>query len=189
MAENFPFAKEVEKLLADAGQALTLEVRLEGENEPVRRRHGPGLRFSEERTDTFLELQTVRIPAVDGDKDAAIGWIAHTSYLGAIPKDLGVRGLRIREGNIQIGGHDVLDPLFREERFNRWCVGEFHILDERLLPNGRRDYFEPGPHMRQIENRLESVIQGVVSRCRGSLDSPQPHSQGANDAGTYRKRL
>ena len=107
-------------------------------------------------------------PAVDGDKDAAIGWIAHSSYLGAIPKELGVRGLRLREGNIQIGGDDVLDPLFREERFNRWCVGELHILDERLLPNGRRDYFEPSPHMRQIENHLESIIQGIVSRCRGA---------------------
>lgn len=168
MVEHFPFTKEVEKLLADAGQPLTLEVRLEGENEPVRRRHGPGLRFSEERADTFVELQTVRIPAVDGDKHAAIGWIAHSSYLGAIPKELGVRGFRLREGNIQIGGDDVLDPLFREERFNRWCVGELHILDARILPNGRRDYFEPGPHMRQIENHLDSIIQGIVSRCRGA---------------------
>ena len=168
MSENFPFAKDVAKLFAGEGEPLTLEVRLEGENEPIRRRHGPGLKFSEERTDTFVELQPVRIPAVDGDRDAAIGWIAHSSYLGAIPKEMGVRGLRLREGNIQVGGDDVLDPLFREERFNRWCVGELHVLDERLLPNGRRDYFEPSPHMRQIENHLESIIQGIVSRCRGA---------------------
>ena len=77
-----------------------------------------------------------------------------------------MRGLRLREGNIQIGGEKVLDPLFREERFNRWCVGEVHIVDKRLLPNGRRDYFEPSPHMRQVENQLESIIQKVVSRCR-----------------------
>lgn len=171
MSENFPFAQDVQKLFAGAGQPLTLEVRLEGESEHIRRPHGPRLNFSEGRTDTFVELQPVQVPAVDGDKNAAIGWVAHSSYLGAIPKELGVRGLRLREGNIQVGGDDVLDPLFREERFNRWCVGELHILDERLLPNGRRDYFEPSPHVRQIENHLESIIQGVVSRCRGASTS------------------
>ena len=145
MSENFPFARDVQELLAGAREPLTLEVKLDGESEPIRRRHGAGLRFTEERADQFVELEPLRVPAVDRDQDAAIGWIAHTTYLGAIPKDQGVRGLRLREGNIQIGGDDVLDPLFREERFNRWCVGELHILDERLLPNGRRDYFEPRP--------------------------------------------
>ena len=166
MSDDFPFTKEVEELFAGGRQPLTLEVMLKGESEPIRRRHGAGLKFSDDRTDTFVELQPLRVPAADNDKDVAIGWVAHSSYLGAIPKELGVRGLRLREGNIQIGGEDVFDPLFREERFNRWCVGELHVVDERLLPNGRRDYFEPSPHMRQIENHLESAIQGIVSRCR-----------------------
>ena len=166
MSQDFPFTKEIEGLFAGERQPLTLEMTLDGEEEPIRRTHGAGLKFSDDRTDAFAELQPLRVPAADGDKDAAIGWIAHSSYLGAIPKDLGVRGLRMREGNIQIGGEDALDPLFREERFNRWCVGELHVIDERLLPNGRRDYFEPSPHMRQIENHLESIIQGIVIRCR-----------------------
>ena len=166
MSEDFPFAREVEKLFVGTCQPLTVEVALDGESEPIRRRLRGGLKFSDDRTDSFIELQPLRIPATDNDTDAAVGWIAHSSYLGAIPKELGVRGLRLREGNIQIGGDDVFDPLFREERFNRWCVGELHIVDERLLPNGRRDYFEPGPHMRQIENHFETVIRGIVSRCR-----------------------
>ena len=166
MAEEFPFKADVETLFENGRQPLTLHVTMNDEEEPIRRRHGPGLKFSENRTGVFVELQPVRIPAADSDKDAAIGWIAHSSYIGAIPKELGVRGLRLREGNIQIGNEEVLSPLFREERFNRWCVGEFHILDERLLPNGRRDYFEPSPHMRQVENQLEAIIQGIVSRCR-----------------------
>ena len=166
MSEDFPFAQEVENLFVDGCQPLTLEVMLEGESEPIRRRHGAGLKFSDDRTDRFVEIQPLRIPAADNDSNAAIGWVAHSSYLGAIPKALGVRGIRLREGNIQIGGDDVFDPLFPEERFNRWCVGELHVLDQRLLPNGRRDYFEPSPHMRQIENHLESIIQRIVTRCR-----------------------
>ena len=165
MSDEFPFKAGVEALFANGRQPLTLDVTMDGEEEPIRRRHGPGLKFSEDRTGVFVELQPIRVPAADSNKDAAIGWIAHSSYIGAIPKELGVRGLRLREGNIQIGGEKVLDPLFREERFNRWCVGEFHIV-ERLLPNGRRDYFEPSPHMRQVENQIESIIQEIVSRCR-----------------------
>ena len=168
MCEEFPFKEEIEALFEDRNQPLTLEVTINAEEEPVRRRHGTDLKFSEERTGAFVELEPVRVPAADTDKTAAIGWIAHSSYLGAIPKDLGVRGIRLREGNIQIGDENALDTLFREERFNRWCVGEIHIVDARLLPNGRRDYFEPGPHMRQIENHLESTIQSAVHRCRNA---------------------
>lgn len=166
MSEGFPFKADVETLFENGRRPLTLNVTMNGELEPIRRGHGAGLKFSENRTGVFVELQPVRIPAADSDEDAAIGWVAHSSYIGAIPKELGVRGLRLREGNIQIGGEEVLAPLFREERFNRWCVGEVHILDERLLPNGRRDYFEPSPHMRHVENQLESIIQEIVSRCR-----------------------
>ena len=168
MSDEFPFTKQLNGLFARVQQPMTLEVTLNGEKTPVRRTYGAGLVFSKDRSDVFTELQPVRIPMVDSDEDAAVGWIAHSSYLGAIPKDLGVRGLRLREGNIQIGGEDVLDPLFREERFNRWCVGELHIVDERLLPNGRRDYFEPGPNMRHMENHLESIVRGIVSRCRNA---------------------
>ena len=168
MSEEFPFKRDVDRLFEGVRKPLTLEVTMEGEEEPIRRMHGAGMKFSEDRTGMFVELQPLRVPAVDSGNDAAIGWIAHSSYLGAIPKELGVRGIRLREGNIQIGGEDVFDSLFREERFNRWCVGEVHVVDERLLPNGRRDYFEPSPHMRQIENHLESIIQRVVSRCRNA---------------------
>ena len=166
MSEEFPFKTEIEELFAGRRLPLALEVVLDGDPNPICRKHGIGLKFSDNREDMFVELQSVRIPAADNNSDAAIGWIAHSSYLGAIPKELGVRGLRLREGNIQIGDEHALDQLFREERFNRWCVGELHIVDERLIPNGRRDYFEPSPHIRQVENHLESIIRGIVSRCR-----------------------
>ena len=166
MSEDFPFKRQIEELFTGRCLPLTLEVVLDEDRNPIRRKHGVGLKFSDNRKDVFVELQPIRIRAPDNNKDAAIGWIAHSTYLGAIPKELGVRGLRLREGNIQIGDEHALDSLFREERFNRWCVGEVHIVDERLIPNGRRDYFEPSPHMRQVENHLESIIRGIVSRCR-----------------------
>ena len=69
-------------------------------------------------------------------------------------------------GNIQIGGEAVFDHLFAEERFNRWCVGELHILDPRIVPNARRDYFQPGPPLRDLENHISPILRGISTRCR-----------------------
>ena len=77
-----------------------------------------------------------------------------------------MRGVRARVGNIQIGGEGVFDDLFTEQRFNRWCVGEVHIMDSRITPNARRDYFEPSPHLRNLENRLIPVLRDIGTRCR-----------------------
>ena len=81
-------------------------------------------------------------------------------------KRLGIRGIRARAGNIQIGDENVFEHLFPEERFNRWCVGEIHIMDSRIVPNGRRDYFEPGPHTRNLENQMAAVARRISARCR-----------------------
>ena len=118
-----------------------MEVVLEGDPDPVERPYGESIRLSANKEAEFTEFHVVRIPSVDRNGEAAVGWIAHSPYLGAIPKEQRIRGIRVRVGNIQIGGESVFDDLFAEERFNRWCVGELHILDSRIVPNARRDYF------------------------------------------------
>ena len=166
MSTEFPFVERV-KGLFDGDQApLTLEVLLEGDPAPVVRPYGESVRISTIKEAEFTEFEVVRIQSVDGNGDAALGWIAHSSYLGAIPKAQRIRGIRARVGNIQIGDEGVFDDLFTEERFNRWCVGELHILDSRIIPNARRDYFEPGPHVRNLENQLRPVLRDISARCR-----------------------
>ena len=166
MSSDFPFADRVKGLFKGAETPLTLEVLLEGDSDPIKRPFGASIRLSANREAEFTEFQDVRIPGVDGNGEAVLGWIAHSSYLGTIPKEQRVRGIRARVGNIQIGGEAVFDDLFTEERFNRWCVGELHILDSRIVPNARRDYFQPGPHLRNLENQLTSVMRGISTRCR-----------------------
>ena len=163
---NFPFASEIETLLGANGSPLALKVILDGELIPVARRFSETIRFSEDREDRFTEFEEIQIPSADKNAIAAIGWVAHLSYLGAIPKEVGFRGIRARVGNIQVGNEAVFDHLFPEERFNRWCVGEIHIMDPHIVPNGRRDYFEPGPHIRNLENQLSAILRGIVARCR-----------------------
>ena len=166
MSAEFPFAERVEELFDGTEVPLTLDVIQEGDPAPVERPYGETVRLSSSKEVDFTEFQVVRIPSLDDNGEVAVGWIAHTSYLGAIPKERRVRGIRARVGNIQIGDETVFDDLFTEERFNRWCVGEIHILDSRIVPNARRDYFQPGPHLRNLENQLTPVLRDISTRCR-----------------------
>ena len=174
-ASTFPFASKIEKLLDKGRRPLVLNVILDGEVSPVTRRFADLIRFAEDRMDSFTELEEVEVPSLDRRGSAAVGWIAHSSYLGAIPKGYGIRGLRGRIGNIQIGDETIFDTLFPEERFNRWCVGEIHILDPRIVPNGRRDFFEPGPHVRNLENHVRTIAHRISARCRTA--SSQRHKE------------
>ena len=171
MSDQFRFAKKVKNLF-DCYEPLTSQVvTVNGDTEPVRRQHRESIRFNDSRTDCFTEFQPFRIPRLEGTGDAAVAWVAHSSYTGAIPKAAAVRGIRARLGNIQIGDESVFDHLFHEDRFNRWCVGEVHILDPHIIPNGRRDYFEPGPHLRNLENHLGPFFRTLSNRCRNSSAS------------------
>src|SRR6202166_1565115 len=89
----------------------------------------------------FQELTTIYTPGRDGDVAAAT-WILHPDYRGALSANSLVEGWRLRRGASQGGDNQLLQTLFSESRFNAWCVAEAHVLDPRILPNGRRDHFE-----------------------------------------------
>ena len=166
MRTEFPFTDRLEGLFDRGETPITLEVTLEGDSVPIERPYRESIRLSPTKEASFNEFQVVRIPSIDDKCTAALGWVAHSSYLGAIPREHRVRGIRARVGNIQIGDEAVFDDLFVEQRFNRWCVGELHILDSRIIPNTGRDYFQPGPHLRNLENQLKPVLRGISTRCR-----------------------
>lgn len=114
--------------------------------------------------DTFQELQRIRIPGSDGGT-AAIGWILHHGYKGAVP-NASLKGLRLRSGNIQVGDGAILEHLFAETRFNSWCVGEVHVIDPRIVPNGRRDHYEQNVHYTNLINQLSPIAREISTRCR-----------------------
>jgi hypothetical protein len=117
--------------------------------------------------DEFTDLQVHHLPGLDGDV-AAICWILHHGYTGAIPQSSLVKGLRLRVGNIQVGDHALLDELFTETRFNAWTVGEIHVLDKRIVPNGRRDHFEQNAHYNNLLTQLVPIARDISKRCRTS---------------------
>jgi molecular chaperone HtpG len=115
----------------------------------------------------FQELTTIYTPGRDGDVAAAT-WILHHDYRGALPSNSLVEGWRFRCGDIQVGDNTLLQTLFPESRFNGWCVAETHVLDPRILPNGRRDHFEQNTYYFDLINHLAPHARDIAQRCRTS---------------------
>src|SRR5262245_25216734 len=113
------------------------------------------------------EVEFVEFADVDGGV-GAVGWIGHHDYVRSLPAALGVRGLRARYGDIQVGESNLFEDTFKEVRFNGWTVGELHILDRRIVPNARRDNFEVNHHYYNLLVQLGPLAAQITQRCRSS---------------------
>lgn len=85
-------------------------------------------------------------------------WFCVSKFEGVLPKSCWQRCIRLRKSNIQIGEADCLSnhpkrgqALWKEDRGNNYFMGEIHALDERLIPNSRRDYFNQDEACREFE--------------------------------------
>jgi Histidine kinase-, DNA gyrase B-, and HSP90-like ATPase len=164
-APKFSFSREISALLEGHLALSNITLKLAGISDPVFRPHRDSFQTAG-GPDTFHELQPIKIPAYDGGT-AAVGWILHHGYKGAVPNS-DLKGLRLRSGNLQVGGNSLLEDLFTETRFNSWCVGEIHIVDSRIIPNGRRDHYEQNVHYTNLINQLSPIAREISTRCRQS---------------------
>jgi histidine kinase/DNA gyrase B/HSP90-like ATPase len=166
-APEFQYGAEIVAALKAQVDLGNIEIYVNGAQNPIYRPHRNTLKIGPERIELYTEIEFVQIPAVDGEI-AAIGWILHHGYAGALPANTHVKGLRLRSGNIQIGGDNLLEDIFPESRFNSWAVGELHMLDQRLVQNGRRDHFEQNVHLFNLLNHMSPIAGEISRRCRAS---------------------
>lgn len=165
-SSEFSFGAEISVLLAPHGRAgRTYNIHINGADTPVQRPHRDVVCHSDTKRAALRNLRTFQIEGIDGEV-AAVGWLAHHEYQGAIPVSQGVRGLRARVGNIQIGHDRLFAEIFPEDRFCSWSIGEVHVLDGRVVPNGRRDEFESNAHLDNIVTHLRPVGAEVAKECR-----------------------
>jgi Histidine kinase-, DNA gyrase B-, and HSP90-like ATPase len=164
---SFRFAKQIGEILGDGVSMGNIHVFLNDEDQPIFRPHRETFEARKGVTDCFVDIRSFEIKGNDGDL-AAKGWVLDHGYFGAIDSSASIKGLRLRSGNMQVGESDVLDELFTEVRFNSWVVGEFHVLDDRILPNGRRDHFEQNTHFNNLLGQLRPIAQDLSRRCRQS---------------------
>lgn len=162
---EFQHGPAITEALRAAGPLGELVLTING-GEPVTRPHRDAIPLGASETEIH-ELTLMELPGMDGGL-AAVGWFAHHDYKGAIPAAALVKGVRARVGNIQVGDQTILEQIFPESRFNSWTVGEVHVLDRRIVPNGRRDEFEANAHYANLVNQLSPVGRDVARRCRTS---------------------
>lgn len=167
-APEFSFGEEIAELLAPHGRAGKFyNVHINGSETPIYRPYRNEVTYSDAKKGALRRLKTFEVESIDGEA-AAVGWLVHHDYQGAIPVGQGVRGLRARVGNIQVGHDRLLLEVFPEERFCSWSIGEVHVLDSRVVPNGRRDEFESNAHLDNIITHLRPIGAEIARECRVS---------------------
>jgi len=168
-SDHFPFGNQILEHLGKHVRTGDLEICVGDDPSPVQRPHAEGLDLGEGKFDPFTEVELFQAESIDGGQ-GCLGWVLHHGYIGALPASSRIRGVRIRSGNIQVGNERLFEDLFPEPRFNSWCVGEIHVIDPRIVPNGRRDHFEQSVHFDNLITHLGPVARDIARRCRtGSI--------------------
>jgi molecular chaperone HtpG len=163
---EFSFGEEITSFLAEAGVALNpLSINVEGEG-LIFRPHRDVI-SSGGKLVRMHKLETLKSLDRDGNVSAA-SWILHHDYVGSLSKATLINGWRFRSGNIQVGDNALLEEVFPETRFNGWTIAETHVLDRKIVPNGRRDNYEHSAHFSDLQTRLTPFAREIAHRCRTS---------------------
>lgn len=163
---EFSFGSQIEKRLSEQATKHPLELTIAGEQ--IYRPHRDETVFAATGHRLRIEaIEFVQFPNVDGEVGAA-GWLAHHEYVRSILPTLGVRGLRARVGDLQVGDANLFDEIYKEPRFNGWTIGEIHVHDPRIVPNARRDNFEVNHHHYNLLVQLGPIAAKISQRCRSS---------------------
>ena len=91
-------------------------------------------------------------------------WIGVSHFKAVISKECKMRGLRLRKENIQIGGDDALQKLFKEDRGHHYFIGEVFAVSKDLIPNSQRDYFNENTIRIKFEQELRRYFNDELCR-------------------------
>jgi hypothetical protein len=159
----FTYGTQIEEFLSQHSVGNSYSIAVNGV--PVNRPFQNEYQAKPKVSGKFESLEFFEISGLSSTIDA-VGWILHSDYLGAIPERFGIHGLRVRAGNIQIGDARILDEIFPQPRFNAWVVGECHVISSKLVPNARRDNFEPNTHYTNLLTNLTPKAKALLKICR-----------------------
>ena len=165
--DRLPEAQQINDHLSKHIQLGRIQISIAGSESPVLRPYSSEFVLSKDKTDLVTDVELIEIRNAEG-RVRAVGWILHHGYRGAIHGAPEVRGLRARIGDLQVGSGEVFASIFSEPRFNSWVIGELHILDRQLVPNGRRDDFEQNGSLFSFLSQLAPLGKQLARRCRQS---------------------
>jgi hypothetical protein len=162
---SFTHAEVIRSHLARAGMPAPVQIRLDGDDDLIYHRARDGFPLSDAANDSIQRVELLDFRDSDGLL-VATGWIGHHSYVGAVPRKLGLGGVRLRSGDIQVGDENILASLYPEPRFASWSIGDIHVLSTKIVPNGRRDEFEPGIHYSNLQSELAIIAKAISALIR-----------------------
>ena len=126
---------------------------------PYRMRLYEGASEKPKQYDEIYDVKFEKFLASDGTPVAWL-WYGVAKYEKYIPVINDMRCIRLRKENIQIGDENTLGypRYFKESRGNGYFIGELFVLDNRLIPNARRDYFNPTPALKEFEDVVHNFF-------------------------------
>lgn len=126
---------------------------------PYRMRLYEGTSEKPKQYDEIYDVKFEKFLASDGTPVAWL-WYGVAKYEKYIPVINDMRCIRLRKENIQIGNENTLGypKYFKESRGNGYFIGELFVLDNRLIPNARRDYFNPTPALKEFEDIVHNFF-------------------------------
>lgn len=158
---EFSLGEKIAAHLRERGVREPIEVRLDGDLEPIYHRARDHIEFGEKHKDIVQSVEFLEFLGRDGDVEA-FGWVLDHAYLGAVPRRLGLGGIRLRTGNIQVGDENILGHLYPEPRFASWAIGDIHIESRSVLPNARRDEFEASVAYAYLQDEFTIFLKRIA---------------------------
>lgn len=106
----------------------------------------------------YDEISDVKFKIFKNNNGNPIAWMWYgiAKFEKQIPVVNEMRCIRLRKENIQIGDESTIGypKFYKETRGNGYFIGEIFAVDNDLIPNARRDYFNPNPTAKQFETVL-----------------------------------
>ncbi len=113
---------------------------------------------------TNIKMHIIRNDLKD-NKLVALVWYGENNLFGTIIEEK-IKGFRIRKSGLLIGDRFSANSIFKEERFNGWIIGEIIILDQKIIPNARRDDFEKNDDYLFLYKKLNRIGENISDEIR-----------------------
>jgi molecular chaperone HtpG len=162
--DNFTYAQKIEEYFSNVPGFRNYRLTVNGKN--VTRPYVDQIQISTNSDDRIRDAEPFELPGTEGP--LARGWYAVMDYRGALPQAVAMRGIRVRQGNIQVGDEFFLAPLYLERRFATWTIGEIQISNHNIRPNARRDGFEQTPEYESFLEQSSVLGRFLSQQCRKS---------------------
>lgn len=139
--------KQIEKIKVSLNNSVDIE-------------KGYGLKIAG-NGDEIRQLRYFELPEHPKFGKLAWGWYAVTPFTVQISDNDENVGIRLRKHNISLD-KNILDPLFKETRGNKYFYGEIFITNENIRPDSGRHGLAAGEEADALKEQLRIYFKDVL---------------------------